>query len=189
MIVRRMDPERRRQQLLAAALALVRRDGTDALTLARVAQEAGVTKPIAYRQFQDRAGLLKALYIDYDERQHAAMREAVRAGGVGLLAVARIVAGAYLECVISAGPEMTAVTAALSASEDMEAFRNSLRNGYLQQFHAAFSPFAKPASRAQYVAILGACDALAQATGSGEVTQAAATDALMTVIVGTLDSA
>jgi AcrR family transcriptional regulator len=185
-VVKRMDSARRRQHLLAAALDVIRRDGTDALTLARVAEAGGVTKPIAYRQFKDRGGLLKALYVDYDERQHAAMQSAVEAGGDSLAAVARIVAEAYLDCVMTAGPEMAAITAALSASEDMETFRDSLRDGYLRQFHAAFSRFAKPASRAEYVAIFGACEALAQAATSGGVTRGAAIDALATIIVGTL---
>jgi AcrR family transcriptional regulator len=187
-VVKRMGGEQRRRQLLGAALELIGRDGTEALTLARVAEAAGVTKPIAYRQFKDRAGLLKALYIDYDERQHAAMRAAVDAGGDSLPAVARIVAEAYLDCVMAAGPEMAAITAALSASEDMEAFRASLRDGYLEQFHAAFSRFAKPASRAEYVAIFGASEALAHAATSGGVTRSAAIDALATIIVGTLRS-
>lgn len=185
-VIKRMSSGERRRQLLEAALDIIRREGTDALTLARVAQAAGVTKPIAYRQFKDRAGLLKALYTDYDEQQHAAMRAAVQLGGDSLAAVARIVAEAYLDCVMTAGPEMAAITAALSASGDMEAFRDGLRDSYLEQFHASFSRFAKPASRAEYVAIFGASEALAHAATSGAVTPSAAIDALTAIIVGTL---
>lgn len=187
-VVRRMDRESRRQQLLAVALDLVRQDGTDALTLARLAEAAGVTKPVVYRQFVDRPGLLKALYADYDDRQHAAMQAAVADSGDSLASVARIVAGAYVDCILSAGPEMTAITAALSASGDMEAFRESLRQSYLEQFHSIFRDFAGPASRAEYVAILGASDALAQAIRPDGLSRDAAVETLTRIIISVLST-
>ena len=53
------DP-RRRQQLLEAADRVVAREGT-ATTMAAVAAEAGVTKPVLYRHFGDKSGLYGAL--------------------------------------------------------------------------------------------------------------------------------
>ena len=52
-----MPKEQRRIQLLETASAIVRAGGTDALTLAHLAEQAGVTKPIAYEHFGTRAGL------------------------------------------------------------------------------------------------------------------------------------
>lgn len=51
---------RRREQLVDAALAVLGRDGQD-FGLDQVAHEAGVTKPVIYRHFGDRAGLLDAM--------------------------------------------------------------------------------------------------------------------------------
>ena len=66
-----MSKDQRRAQLLETAAVIVRAEGTDALTLARLAEQAGVTKPIAYEHFGTRAGLLIALYRYFDERQAA----------------------------------------------------------------------------------------------------------------------
>ncbi|ALE76642.1 hypothetical protein FRP1_24560 [Pseudonocardia sp. EC080625-04] len=51
---------RRREELVDAALAVLGRDGPD-LGLDQVAHEAGVTKPVIYRHFGDRAALLDAM--------------------------------------------------------------------------------------------------------------------------------
>ncbi len=52
--------EGRRNQLLAAALAVIRRDGPCA-SMDAMAAEAGITKPILYRHFGDRDGLIQAM--------------------------------------------------------------------------------------------------------------------------------
>jgi len=59
---RRSDEEQaeRRDAFLDAAVAVVRRDGVTA-SMEAMAAEAGVTKPILYRVFGDRDGLLLAL--------------------------------------------------------------------------------------------------------------------------------
>jgi AcrR family transcriptional regulator len=51
---------RRREELLDAALVVVRRDGPHA-SMEAIATEAGITKPILYRHFDDRDGLVRAL--------------------------------------------------------------------------------------------------------------------------------
>ena len=76
----RLSWEQRRDQLLDTAAAIVRAEGADALTLARVAEDAGVTKPITYKHFETRAGLLKALYHRIDEQQTAAAESALDVG-------------------------------------------------------------------------------------------------------------
>jgi AcrR family transcriptional regulator len=50
----------RREELLDAAAAVIRRDGP-AVSMEAIATEAGVTKPIVYRHFGDRSGLVAAL--------------------------------------------------------------------------------------------------------------------------------
>ncbi len=56
----RRNPEERRQAFLDAAVTAIRRDGAK-VSMEVIAREAGVTKPILYRIFGDRDGLLQAL--------------------------------------------------------------------------------------------------------------------------------
>ncbi|MFF5210995.1 TetR/AcrR family transcriptional regulator [Streptosporangium sp. NPDC000396] len=53
------DPDRRRA-LLDAADRVIRREGPEA-SMASIAAEAGITKPILYRHFGDKSGLYQAL--------------------------------------------------------------------------------------------------------------------------------
>ncbi|GLW57420.1 TetR family transcriptional regulator [Kitasatospora phosalacinea] len=70
------DPrtEPRREQLLNAADRVVQREGPSA-SMNAIAAEAGITKPILYRHFGDRNGLIGAL----TERHTAGLLAAVRA--------------------------------------------------------------------------------------------------------------
>ncbi len=52
--------EERRNALLAAAIDVVRRDGVDA-TMEEMASAGGISKPILYRHFTDREGLVAAI--------------------------------------------------------------------------------------------------------------------------------
>ena len=63
---RRMRSADRREQLLDTTLDLVVDRGFHALTIEAVAQAAGVTRPIVYKQFTDLSGLVRAL-IDREE--------------------------------------------------------------------------------------------------------------------------
>ena len=62
----RMRAADRREQLLDMTLDLVVERGFHAVTIEAVAQSAGVTRPIVYKQFTDLAGLVRAL-IDREE--------------------------------------------------------------------------------------------------------------------------
>ena len=61
-----MRSAERRQQLLDTTLDIVVDRGFHALTIEAVAQGAGVTRPIVYKQFDDLSGLVRAL-IDREE--------------------------------------------------------------------------------------------------------------------------
>jgi AcrR family transcriptional regulator len=62
----RMRAAERREQLLDMTLDLVVERGFHAVTIEAVAQAAGVTRPIVYKQFTDLRGLVRAL-IDREE--------------------------------------------------------------------------------------------------------------------------
>jgi AcrR family transcriptional regulator len=54
------DREARREELLDAAVTAIRREGAD-VSMDDIAAEAGITKPILYSNFGDKAGLADAL--------------------------------------------------------------------------------------------------------------------------------
>ncbi|HVY10704.1 MAG TPA: TetR/AcrR family transcriptional regulator [Mycobacteriales bacterium] len=75
---RRMRAEERREQILDIAHAIVDAEGFHAATPSRIADAAGITRPVLYQQFGDLGGLFVAL-ID---------REAERAGAQFVAAIA-----------------------------------------------------------------------------------------------------
>ncbi len=64
----RLPPDERREQLLDAALDIALARGFHAVTIDGVARAAGVTRPVVYGSFVDRATLLEAL-ADRSERR------------------------------------------------------------------------------------------------------------------------
>jgi len=60
----RCDAARNRRRILAAAEALVARDGAAGVSMDQIATQAGVGKGTLFRRFGDRAGLLRALLSD-----------------------------------------------------------------------------------------------------------------------------
>ncbi|WP_340644809.1 TetR/AcrR family transcriptional regulator [Phenylobacterium sp.] len=186
---RRLPKDQRRAQLLHTAAAIIRSEGTDALTLATLAERAGVTKPIAYGHFGTRAGLLIALYQQYEQRQAEAVGMALQTQARTLDDAARILAAAHVDCVLSSGPEFGAVAAALSGTEEMEGFRQALRQGYAAQYRSALTPFAGSSVRLDkglFVGLLGAADALSQDAAAGRLSRLQAVDALTRLIVAAL---
>ncbi|MGB8651977.1 MAG: TetR family transcriptional regulator [Mycobacteriales bacterium] len=70
----------RRDSLLAAADAVVQRDGVSA-SMAAIAAEAGITKPILYRHFGDKGGLYAALAERHTDRLLDSLVDALTGGG------------------------------------------------------------------------------------------------------------
>lgn len=56
-----LGPERRRPQVLDAALAIAVRDGIGAVNIGSVASHLGVTRPVVYACFTDRVEMVEAL--------------------------------------------------------------------------------------------------------------------------------
>jgi AcrR family transcriptional regulator len=186
---KRMAKEQRRSQLLQTALVIVRDEGTEALTLARLAERAGVSKPIAYEHFGTRAGLLIALFRDYDDRTTEAVRAALNTGGKTLEEVASILSTAYMDTCLSMGPEVSAVYDALSASPETESFRQSWREFLVAEFYTAFAPFmtlSHQESKPILIGLLGAAEMLAEAAVAGRLSSTEAVTALSQIMVGVL---
>src|SRR5690242_4917558 len=63
-----LGPERRRPEVLDAALKLCLRGGYDGTSMQAVANEAGVTKPVVYACFNSKDELFRALMAREEER-------------------------------------------------------------------------------------------------------------------------
>ncbi|MCU1673915.1 MAG: DNA-binding transcriptional repressor FabR [Frankiales bacterium] len=97
------DRSARREVLLDAADRIVQRDGP-AVSMASIAAEAGITKPILYRHFGDKGGLYAALAERHTDRLLGTLREQLNAPGTARERVERTV-DAYLR-VIEAEPQV-----------------------------------------------------------------------------------
>ncbi|SDE04579.1 transcriptional regulator, TetR family [Belnapia rosea] len=186
---RRLSREDRHAQLIDTARRLVRDEGTDALTLGRLAEQAGVTKPVVYDHFETRNGLLVALYRDYDARQTAIMDAALAACGPTLAARAEVIASAYIGCVLTQGQEIPGVAAALVGAPEMDAFKRGYQAGFIAKCRAILEPFTKGGSLAPATlwATLGAADALSDAAARGEISQDEAVRELRRIILSMVE--
>ena len=93
----------RREELLEAAVRIVQRDGVQA-SMAAIAAEAGITKPVLYRHFGDKGGLYAALAERSTDRLMVGLQTALAQGRTPRERVALTV-GAYLS-VIEAEPQL-----------------------------------------------------------------------------------
>lgn len=78
--IRARKPEQkslRRQEILVAARAVALRDGTDALTLAGIAKETGITKSAFYRYFRSKEEILAWLLMSEAKTIAEDMRQAL----------------------------------------------------------------------------------------------------------------
>jgi AcrR family transcriptional regulator len=189
MATTRMTKEERRRQLLETAFEIIRTEGTDALSLVRLADRAGVSHPVPYEHFKTREGLLLALFRDYDERLGESMRAAVAAQAESLEDVARILSAAYVDGVVAAGSECAEVSAALAGNETTRSFRQESRDFYVRELREAFAPFVALDSRpgaALLVGIHSATEGLAHAAAAGRMSRSAAVSAATTIMLGAL---
>ncbi|CAM4084194.1 putative transcriptional regulator, TetR family [Pseudomonas reidholzensis] len=182
---KRLSREERRRQLLDMAWQMVREEGTDALSLGRLAEQAGVTKPVVYDHFETRMGLLVALYQEYDARQTAMLDTALACAEATLESRARVIAEAYVDCVMTQGREIPGVSAALAGSPEMEALKRAYEGPFLEKCRLALAPFAArgDVGAAGLRVLLGAAEALSLAAAGGELDAIEAKQELQATIV------
>ncbi|RMX04222.1 TetR/AcrR family transcriptional regulator [Corticibacter populi] len=181
----RLPREQRARQLLDAAWALVRDEGSDALTLGRLAEAAGVTKPVVYDHFGTRNGLLLALYQDFDRRQTAIIDAAIAAARPTLEAKAQVIACRYVACVLTQGREIPGVLAALGGSPELAAVKRQYQRAFIEKCQVILAPFSGPQgiAPASLWAMLGAADALSDTAIAGDITEEQARDELAQTIL------
>lgn len=188
----RLSKADRRRQLLETALDVIRREGTQALTLAHVAELAGVSKPVAYEHFETRDGLLKALYLHLDSQQSDRIEAAFASGPLTVEDLAGLFSRIFIDCAVQSGPEYAAIEAALAASDDLMAFRLELRGVYLATYRMALGkvlPGDLEHLDPVLLALHGAASLVAQEVTTGRMTRQVAIDALTLVVGGALAAA
>lgn len=188
---RRLSRADRQDQLLRTALTMVREEGTSALTLARVAERAGVTKPVAYDHFGSTAGLLVSLYKAIDQDQSRALFDAMAEEPHDLASAARRIADAYMHCYADTSGEWQAVAGALRGNPEMDAIHRELLSGYVDRFGTAlgqYSALPSTAIRLRCVGLVGAAEALASDMVRGEMRECEAAGGLAALIVAALDA-
>lgn len=184
----RLTKDARRAQLLGVAHEMVKRQGTDALTLARLAEQAGVSKPIAYDHFGTRAGLLAALFRSFDEHQVERMAAAMAARGDTLQTASEIAAAGYLDCLV--GPEYDEICAALLAYEETKDYLRDSRAAFAEAYRQVFAAFVAldgPDGRAVLTGLVGAAEALARDMHDGITNRDVAIDTLAAMMFATLE--
>ena len=184
-----MSREERQRQLLDVAWQLVREEGTEALTLGRLAEQAGVTKPVVYDHFTTRPGLLAALYQEFDARQTALMDAALQTSEPTLASKAMVIASSYVDCVLLQGREIPGVIAALTSSPELEKIKREYEAIFIDKCRNALLPFAGTGeiAPASLRAMLGAAEALSHAAATGEITPVQAQDELFATIVAMVE--
>lgn len=183
---RKLPKTQRRGQLLETALMIVQEEGTDALTLRRLAERAGVSKPIAYEHFNTRAGLLMALYQEIDARHITTMLEAVSQAPRRLEDVAYVVSEAYM---VSIDPQAHAIAAALQGDGEMDSFHQDLFDNYVKLSSDMLAPYANLTDESLHlhcVGLVGAAEAISGEMIRGRITKATAIATLASLIIKTL---
>lgn len=182
---RRLNRQDRYRQLIELAWKMVREEGSDRLTLGRLAEKAGVTKPVVYDHFGTREGLLTALHQEFEEVQTLAIQRAIESAGETLEARAEVIAGCYVDCVLAQGREIPGVIAALSGSPELERIKEISEAEFQEKCRAALAPFA-PDGKVSPVglrAMLGAAAALSDAAVKGEISASQAKGELFEIIM------
>ena len=188
---RRLPAAERRRQLLDTALAIVRDEGADRLTLGHLAARAGVSKPVAYDHFGTRSGLLIELYRWIDTERVNAFRDAMSASPRGLDDTVKVLANAYIHCAADKTDEFHAVGAALAGSEEKAAVFQELLENSVRMFVAVLKPHTSlppPELERRCIGLVGAGEALSAALVRANGDEAEVAGAFASLIKGGLSA-
>jgi len=136
----RLSYEDRHRQLLQIARGMVGEEGTDGLTLARLAERAGVSKPVAYDHFRRRIDLLLELYRWIDIEKIDAFRERMAGSQRGTAETVMELARAYIDCASDVTGEFQAVGAALGGTPEKASVFADLLENSVRMFVAVLRP-------------------------------------------------
>lgn len=150
----RLTRDERRDALVEAAASLVASDVT-ALSMEAVAEAAGVSRPLVYKHFANRAELLVAVYRRETATLHEELAEAVRAAG-GLEAKFRALIRGALRGQAERGAALSALRAAGARNHELREEQRRRDQGTVAYFarHAARELGTEPKLTRDTVSIL-----------------------------------
>lgn len=183
----RLSHEDRHRQLLQTARRMVGEEGTDSLTLARLAKRSGVSKPVAYDHFRRRSGLLLEPYRWIDMEKIEAFRESMEANKTGRREAVEELAQAYIDCASDVTGEFHAVGAALAGKPEKAAIIADLLESSVQMFVAVLEPhvtFAESELERRCRAFIAAGECLAADVVNGRSSCPDATATFAAIIAG-----
>jgi len=186
---RRLSKAARRRQLLESALAVIRSDGADRLTLGHLAARAGVSKPVVYDHFGTRSGLLIDLYRWIDSERIEAFRNSMAAVPRDRDATIACLAEAYIRCAADLTGEFQLIGAALAGSPEKAEVYAELLDLSVAMFVSVLEPFAgasPQAAVARCIGLVGAGEGLSEAIVRGKLSEEAGIAAFVEIIKGSL---
>lgn len=187
----RLSRAERRQQLLETALLIVREEDVDSLTLGRLAERAGVSKPVVYDHFPTRSALLIALYKWIDTERVRTFTQMMSTSRRTAKETVEILASAYIDCAADKTGEFHVIGAALAGSEEKAVVFQELLDNCVAMFVSVLTPHVamSPESLQQCcVGLVGAGEALSVAISRGRMQHAQAVDAFATLINGVVQA-
>ena len=186
---KRLSKLERRQQLLDVAKSLLERDGAQDLTLAVLATQAGVSKPIAYDHFGSRSGLLIAMLADTSRYYETDAEAKIAKAPSTIPAIAEIVATAYVQCAVEAGPAVTVLAAAAEADAEARDAGRAMQQTHARSFQRAFEPVLDaetPGLPLLFRGLVAAANAICDERTQNKTTTEAAIDTLKHLLVASL---
>lgn len=187
----RLDPQARRRQILDATSRLILEEGLGALTMERLAREAGISKALVYNYYASRERLLEALLQrEQDDLRDRGMAAALRAESFEDLI--RLTTRLYLEQTRDRGALIATITSDPTLTQDMEAHSGVERARTVRYFARmtcrAFD--LSPDTAATCADLLMTLSVRAgQLVAEGQIDVEPATDLCVTLITGALERA
>lgn len=169
----RVSSEQRRRMLVSAGIEIARTDGGRAVTLARVAEAGGVSKPLAYRLFDSLADLLLQMERQIIAQYEAVMLEALARGTAAALPgrdLLALLAGSYVDHSLGVGAVFDTVSSARVATQPMAEHSLELPHQFILAMADTLA-LTHDAATAYVTMFTGAADSLVVAVEAGLVTR------------------
>jgi len=166
---KRMLKDVRREQLLCIAIAIIKNSGSEALTLARVAEEAGVTKPVAYKHFKTKENLLKQIYQGIDSRVIESIQLAKKLNDQSVRGIISILCESYADCTQENGDIYGLTVAALKCYPNNTNISKEIQNFFVDAYADIFQLPNIQKNKLKLVAIHGIIEAICDLVATGEM--------------------
>lgn len=186
----RLPKAERYKQLLGCARAIARDGGVDRLTLGRLSEIAGVSKPVVYDHFPTRTALLIELYKWLDAEQVDAFRQSIAAKPIGSAETVDLLAEAYIRCAADTKGEVYNLGAALAGSAEKSAVVRECLDYCVGMFVAVLAPHSSVSEldlTRRCVGLVAAGEALADLLVQGRGDEAEIVAAFSALIRGSLE--